>query len=170
LVESSSGQESLDALWALNLSGGLNEARALKLLQHSDPFVRLWTVRLICDEGEVSAAMAARLAEVALTEPHLEARSQLACSARRLPTRQGLPIVRNLLVRDEDAGDIHIPLLLWWAIESKAGTDRDAIVDLFRETDLWQKPIVAQHIVERLMRRFAQAGTQYDLLACATLL
>ncbi len=31
-----------------------------------------------------------------------------------------LAVMRNLLARDEDIGDLHIPLLLWWAIESKA--------------------------------------------------
>ena len=46
----SSGQLALETLWALNLCGGLTEAEALKALDHSDPFVRLWTVRLLGDQ------------------------------------------------------------------------------------------------------------------------
>src|SRR5262249_45354238 len=90
--------------------------------------------------------------------------------ARRLPARDALPIISNLLARDEDASDIHIPLLLWWAIESKCGSDPDAVLGLFADKGLWERPLVRQHIAERLMRRFAQAGSRKDLLVCARLL
>jgi putative heme-binding domain-containing protein len=70
----------------------------------------------------------------------------------------------------EDAHDIHIPLLLWWAIEAKAGTDPDVVLGLFEDRALWKGPIVAGTIVERLMRRFAAAGTRRDLDRCAGLL
>lgn len=170
LVEQSTGQRALEALWAVNLTGGFNESFAERTLRHADPFVRLWTVRLLCDDNETSERMAAQLAELAATEPHVEVRCQLACSARRLPASSCLPIVKNLLGRDEDAGDIFAPLLLWWAIESKASTDRGRVIALLSDTGLWKKPLVEQHILERLMRRFAQAGSQKDLLACAKLL
>src|SRR6185437_5513197 len=103
-------------------------------------------------------------------EDNVEARSQLACSARRLPAKDALPIVHELLGRDEDADDIHIPLLLWWAIESKCATDADAVLGLFADKKLWTGAIVRQHITERLMRRFAQAGSRKELLQCARLL
>ncbi|MEQ9072009.1 MAG: ThuA domain-containing protein, partial [Gimesia chilikensis] len=48
------GQSALEALWALNLSGGFDEAVAAKSLKHSDPFVRAWTIRLLCDDHRVS--------------------------------------------------------------------------------------------------------------------
>src|SRR5262249_6787192 len=102
-------------------------------------------------------------------EPNLEVRNQLACSARRLPARDDLRIVRNLLEHDEDANDNRMPLLLWWAIESKAETDREAILELFENSPLWSRPIVHQHILERLMRRYAHAGLRKDLLTCARL-
>ena len=49
-----SGQAAVEFLWALNLVGALDESEALKLLAHDDPFVRLWTVRIMCDDGQVS--------------------------------------------------------------------------------------------------------------------
>jgi hypothetical protein len=103
-------------------------------------------------------------------EPYVEVRSQLASSARRLPASQCLPIVRALLARSEDVEDIHIPLLLWWAIESKAGSDRDAVIALFGEPAVWELPIVRQHVLSRVMRRYAASGSRQDLLACAKLL
>jgi putative heme-binding domain-containing protein len=160
----------LDCLWALNAVGGMDNATSLELLGHIDPFVRLWTVRLLCDERSVKLEIAQRLEAMSSAEPNLEVRSQLACSARRLPPEQALPIVQTLLGRSEDVNDIHLPLLLWWAIESSIGENPDAVLGMFDSASLWQQPLVQQTILERLMRRFAQSGTQRDLLACARLL
>ena len=105
LIVQTTGQRALEALWALHLSGGLTEATALKTLEHSDPFVRLWTARLLCDDNRVPSAIAEKLVRMAQIETDLEARAQLACSARRLPAKDDLAIVRHLLAHDEDAGD-----------------------------------------------------------------
>ncbi|MFQ5731664.1 MAG: PVC-type heme-binding CxxCH protein [Planctomycetaceae bacterium] len=165
----SDGQTALEYLWALNLCGGFDEDFAAKTLTHKDPYVRLWTVRLLCDDRKVSPKIAARLAKLAAGESYVQVRSQLACSARRLPAAQGLPIVRRLLAHSEDVSDPHLPLLLWWAIEAKAGSHADALLALFQDKSVWSLPIVRRHILERLMRRFAQAGTRKDLLTCAKL-
>lgn len=60
----------------------------------------------------------------------------------------------------------------WWAIESQAG---QAAVDkiakeLLSEPTTWQRPLVAQHVAERLMKRYALAGSREDLLSAASLL
>jgi hypothetical protein len=138
-------------------------------LSNKEPHVRLWTVRLLCDEKNVPEAIAVRLAGMARSEADLHVRSQLACSARRLPASQGLLIVRGLLARDEDANDPHMPLLLWWAIEARCDSDRSLVLAMFAETPLWELAVVREHILERLMRRFAAAGTRKDLLTCAEL-
>ena len=175
LVSTTAGQTSLEALWALNLAGGerdqapLAEAIALKTLDHSDPFVRLWTVRLLCDANKVSPSIAQKLSDLARSENNLEVRNQMACSARRLPARECLGIVRRLLEHDEDARDNRLPLLLWWAIEAKAESERGSVLALFEDSPLWSRPLVQQHILERVMRRFAQAGARKDLLSCARL-
>jgi putative heme-binding domain-containing protein len=85
-----------------------------------------------------------------------------------LPAEQALVIAAQLADRTEDASDIHIPLLLWWAIEAKADSDRDAVLDWMKQNH--SLPLVSQHIVERLARRFATSGQRKDLLACAQLL
>lgn len=169
-LETAGAQTALESLWALNLSGGFNEDVAVQLLTHADPYVRLWTVRLLCDQKTVSYDVARRLAEMATTEPHVEVRSQLACSARRLQASDSLPIVRNLLARSDDSADPQVPLLLWWAIEAKCETDRDAVLQLFSDSSLWRWPFVSTHILQRVMRRFAATGNRKDLLVCARLL
>ncbi len=167
------GQRSLEALWALHLSGGFDAATALPLLGHPDPHVRAWTVRLLGDEPPPGPALARALADLATREPNVEVRGQLAATARRLPAASALPVLEALLGRDEDVADPYVPLQLWWAMESKVATDRDAVLALFAtasEHSLWTRPLVRSHLAARLMRRFAAAGGTADLQAAARLL
>src|SRR5206468_870831 len=91
-------------------------------------------------------------------------------SSSRLPSADGLPIVRELLRRDEDANDQHIPLLLWWAVEDRALSDREQVLAWFDAPQTWQAPLVRNGIVERLGRRYLAEGTDAGLTACARLL
>lgn len=167
---SHTGQFALESLWALYRLGGWNEALATRALDHADPYVRVWTVRLLGDDQQVAPAIADKLAALAVAEPHVEVRSQLASSARRLPAPQAIPIMRGLLEHSEDVGDIHLPLLLWWAIENKLSSDREACLALFAEEKVWTLPLVEKHLLGRVMKRFALAGQRKDLLVCARLL
>jgi putative heme-binding domain-containing protein len=165
----------LDALWGLYQSGGFDEPTALKALAHPDAFVRAWTARLLCDENYVSKPIAAALAELALNEPSVETRNQLACSARRLPAEDAFPIVRNLLSHGEDVDDPQIPLLLWWALEAKyAGrngrANGDDLLRFVSARELWGLPLVQKHILARTMRRFASDGSPQAMLGCLKLL
>ncbi|HEY7153992.1 MAG TPA: PVC-type heme-binding CxxCH protein [Gemmataceae bacterium] len=164
------GQPALEALWGLNLSVGFEEHLAVETLGHRDPYVRLWTVRLLGDDNKVSPELSKRFAEMARSESNIEVRGQLASTAKRLPAEDALPIIRALLARDEDANDMRQPLLLWWALESKCASDREGVLSLFDESEIWRLPLVQTHILHRLMRRFAAADTRKDLLTCARLL
>src|SRR5207302_1995746 len=113
---------------------------ALKTLAHSHPMIRYWTARLLGDAKQVTAPVRDALGKLAHSEADVEVRTQLASTARRLPATDALPIIRELLLRSEDATDKLQPLLLWWAIESKCALDRDAILGLLRETSLWSAP------------------------------
>ncbi len=168
-IKNETGQVALESLWALYQTGGLDEAFAMETLSHENPAVRVWTVRLLCDDFEASHTFAQALVNLAVEESYVQVRSQLACSAKRLPAKQGLPIVAALIEHDEDETDPHLPLLLWWAIESKAAKDRDAILNLFQKKPLWKRPLVQKVILSRLMRRFALSGTRNDLITCAKL-
>ena len=168
-VRKNSGQFALECLWALYQTGGFDNAFATQMLEHEDQFVRAWTVRLLCDEKKVASEIAPQLAALAASESYVYVRSQLASSAKRIPAADALPIVRGLLTHDEDGEDLHLPLLLWWAIESKCQKDAASVVELFSDSQVWKLPIVEEHILSRLMQRFAMAGSRNDLLVCAQL-
>jgi hypothetical protein len=164
------GAYAFDALCALHLLGGLTDEVAIALLKHDDPYVRRWVVRCAGDAGKVSAALAAAIGELATREAHPEVRTQLACSVRRWPAAVALPIVRTMLTRDADARDKRMPLLLWWAIEDRAETERAALLAWFADRALWEAPLARTQGARLLARRWAQAGGAENYDACARLL
>ena len=97
VLHNSDDHLALECLWALYVSGGFDDEFALATLDHHNPDIRRWTIRLIGDEQKVSPTMATRLAAVAAKDPDVTVRGQLASTAKRLPEEQGLPIVRALL-------------------------------------------------------------------------
>ena len=164
------GQLALETLWALSLCGGLTEADALQALEHPEPQVRLWTVRLLGDERRVSPPVGVRLVAMAAGEPDLEGRNQLAATARRLPAPEALGMIRGLSTHAADSRDNRQPLLVWWAMEAQCDDRPEDVIRLFEDASFWDLPLVSEHLVERVGRRFASSGTQQDLLHCAQLL
>ncbi len=169
-VETKRGQLALESLWALHVCGGLTDEAAEKALAHKDAHVRRWTVRLLGDERKASPRIAGKLARLASTEVDPEVRSQLASTAKRLPASVALPIVKAMLGPNADAKDPHVPLLIWWAVEAKAESDRDAVLELFRDRAVREAPVTRGFLLERLMQRYSTAGGRDNLLACARLL
>jgi putative membrane-bound dehydrogenase-like protein len=160
----------VEALWALYASGGVSSELTEKCLSHPNADVRWWTVRLLGDEEKVSPAVAKRFVELAKTDESLRVRSQLASTAKRLPADDGLAIVEQLVLRDIDANDPHIPMLLWWAVEHHAIPARDRVIGFFTSAAATDAPIARDVIVGRLTRRYAAEGTTAGLDACAALL
>ncbi len=170
MLRAGDGQAALEAFWAINLLGGFDETLARETLQHPDPFVRLWTVRLLGDRDHVSAQMAHALGQLARKEPHPEVRAQLAATAKRLDVDACLAIVRGLVEHAEDVDDPFLPHLVYWALEKHAAEHVAELVEFFREKALWKLPFVRECLLERIMRRFAAEGQRRQLLACARLL
>jgi mono/diheme cytochrome c family protein len=144
----------LEALWVLNLRGEIDETGLRGALKHPSAHVRRWAVRLLGDGGSVSSTTAAELRTLAANEPDVEVRSQLASTAKRLPAAHALAIVRPLLARDEDAADKHLPLLLWWAVESKADTGQRELLAMIEDPAVWQSKIFRTHTASRLGMRY----------------
>lgn len=183
LVAENTGQFALECFWALNASGGFNDEVALQTLEHKDEFIRAWTVRLLGDRypparygsstrkpQALPAALQKKLEAIARTEAEAQVRAQLASTAKRLPGSNALPILREALYRDEDATDKHIPLLEWWALESKATSDRAQVLDLLKDSALWRTPLFSKFIVARLGQRYTAERTAENFRTAAQLL
>jgi len=170
LLSGAGTHPALEALWVLHQMEALTPVQTVTLLAHPSASVRAWAVRLGGDSREFSPTLMPGLLTLAATEPDAEVRCQLLSSARRLPASQALPLVREVVKRTNDVADPYIPLMAWWVLESHCAARGEAVLGLFDEPAFWRAPLVAEHLVSRLMRRFAAAGTRQDLLACARLL
>ena len=156
----------LEALWALHQMGALDEATALAALESTQPAVRAWAIRLLGDERALPGKFEAAVKKLVATEPDAEVRCQVSSTARRLPAAQALPLVTALLRRDADGADPYIPLMCWWTLESHCAGARDAVIAALP----WDSKMAQEHILARVMRRFAASGLQADLLTCARLI
>ncbi|HRE80019.1 MAG TPA: hypothetical protein PLN52_03175, partial [Opitutaceae bacterium] len=73
LVDQGSGQDSLEALWSLNLLGGLSDALASKWLTHPQQDIRRWIVRLLGDRRSAPESLGTALADLAISETDVAA-------------------------------------------------------------------------------------------------
>ena len=170
ILENQRDPRGLQALWALHQSNFLDDSVLSKALHHSKESIRRWAVRLIGDSRKASQNIADDLVRLAEQETTVQVRTQLACSAKRLPAPIALPILKPLLCYDTDIDDLHQPLLLWWAIESHCERDRNAILEMLQDAMLWERPLVRNTILERLMQRFALVGKPADWETCSELM
>lgn len=169
-LESQDQRLALQGLWSIYVSGGFNDELAANTLTSRHEYVRAWSVRLLGDARRVSPPIEERLVRLAREDQSVIVRSQLACTAKRLPATDAMAIVAELLRHDEDLEDVHVPLLLWWAIEDKSISDTPAVLRLVESPADWGRPLVQRWIVERLARRFVAEGTDASFAACEKLL
>jgi len=165
------GQPALEAFWALNAVGGLanNEASGIAMQSRYAP-LRAWAVRLQGDvKGKPTDAISSLL-DLERRETDPQVRSELASTAKRLPASQSLPLIEQMLMRDDDANDVHIPLLLWWAVEDKAASHPDETVEALSKAALWKHPLARDAVLPRLARRYAAEPTPDNQNALAKLL
>jgi len=160
----------LQALWALHGGGGLDDQAMIKLLDHPDEDVRAWLVRWIGDTPEICGRFAPTSRSMAAQDPSAQVRSQLASTAKRLRREDGLAIVWELLWRDVDAVDPHIPLLLWWAVEHHALPFDETVRRALLNPSCWQSGMYRSTIAPRLARRYAAEGGDSSDETCAELL
>ncbi len=169
IFETTDEHLALESLWALYVSGGADEAFLNDCLDHSSSKIRYWAVRFIGDAESMSPATGEHLLKIAATEKDIMVRSQMASTAKRIDASTGVQLVEKV-IRDADANDPQIPLLLWWALEKHCLTNVDDVVTRFSSPSAWQSSIISQTILPRLMRRYAAEGTQVSLGACDKLM
>jgi putative membrane-bound dehydrogenase-like protein len=157
-------------LWALYVSGGLDDGTALDLLGHPVAGVRRWTIRMLGDEVRINSALRAKLVALAATEPDAMVRSQLASSCQRWNAADALPILSRLIRRDEDQRDPHIPTVIWWAFERQIRRDKMAVVELLCSPEIQRASLMRHDVLERATRALASGDSDADFEACARLL
>jgi putative heme-binding domain-containing protein len=133
-------------------------------LKSEDPYVRRWSVKMIGEQGRDTDD----LVRLAKTEQHPEVRAQILATAKKLPADSALPLLWS-----GDAEDIsgHLPLLAWWALESKAEKERAAVFAFLKsDTAFLKTALFRDNLAEKLAKRYALAGGEENFQSCADLL
>lgn len=176
------GPQALEAVWALDELATLDVSTAHALISHQDVYVRRWITRWIGELGShVPADLPFDLAKHAAVETSLEVRAQILATAKKLPAASALPLLwsgddsspnskadESPALHDESG---HLPLLAWWALESKAERERAAVLAFLKsDTAFLQTKLFRDHLAEKLAKRYALAGGEENLNSCADLL
>jgi putative membrane-bound dehydrogenase-like protein len=162
----------LEALWTLNALKPIDADYArLLLLDSWFPAVRQWTLRFLGDpKAELPEALAHRLDEFAEQEQDVGVLQQLACTARRLPAHQAMPMINANINRDDHNDDPYLPLLWWWAVEEHSVNGREEVLKRFVRPTLWKSQLGRDFLLPRLIRRYTAEGTDEGLDAVVRLL
>jgi len=155
IVQDHRGAHALEALWTAIQISPMDAGWARELLDHPDAAVRSWALRSFRQEGSLPRPLHERLVTLARTEPDAEVRSELAATTARLVPDDAFAVLGELVRRQEDVGDKHIPLRIWWALERHLTGDADAVLSWVEKSGVWQAPIFTQHLATRIGRRLA---------------
>lgn len=169
-MRADSSAKAVQALWALHVSGGFDETVANEALAHPSSVVRKWAVRLLGDARRVTTAQAATFVRMAAQDASVRVRAQLASTAKRLSSKEALPVLAALIERDSDSADPYVPLLIWWALEAHAVSDLEGVRHLAANPALRETLLMRDTLLTRLMRRWIAEGTVATQDAAAELI
>ena len=137
----------LRALWALRVTGNLDEKKLEGLLQDSSEHLRAWAIQLLCENRKPSEVARAEFARMAHEDKSPLVRLYLASAMQRLLLKQRVPVLAHLLAHTEDKDDQNLPLMYWYATEPVVAADRVSAVKLLTACQI---PKVRQFITRRM--------------------
>lgn len=134
----------LRAMWALQVTGALNQNRLATLLQHDDEYVRAWAIQFLCDASKANAFQNADsmrqtpVDETILTQFESMARNDnsqivrlyLSSAVQRLPYADRWSILTGLVSHEEDLGDNNLPRMYWFGLEPMVPNNPRASLEL----------------------------------------
>ena len=148
----------LRALWAFHVYGGLTEEILGDLLTDKDPYIRAWTIQLLCEDGSPSEAVLKQFYLMAANDQAAVVRLYLAAALQRIAPEERWEIAESLAKRAEDAGDHNIPKMLWFGIESLVPKNPEKALSLASKSKI---PL----ITEWMARRMVDADLMEELVA-----
>jgi len=137
----------LRALLTLRVVGGLDEPFLIEQLAHESENVRAWSIRFLCENNQPSTLALGRFAELASRDASPLVRLYLSSGLQRLKLEDRWTIANALVLHAEDADDMNLPLMHWYAIEPLVDTDLERFIELAKNSRI---PIVRNHIARRV--------------------
>lgn len=161
----------LRAMWALQVSNGLDGKMALEALADKDPYIRGWAIQFLCEDNAASASAIAKFESMAKTDASPVVRLYLAAALQRIQHASRWKIAGGLMAHGEDAADHNLPKMIWYGFEplvkenpAKA-LELAAISKMPMVTNFIARRTVDADAIETLITAIGKATTnQTDLL------
>ncbi len=145
----------LRALWALHVTGGLDERKLLQAIIDESEYVRAWGVTLLCDAQPPSAASLQRLVDLGHRDESALVRLSLASALQRLPLGQRWELAAALAGRSEDQTDDNLPLMIWYGCQPLVNENLQRFERLGAEASLMRVRINAARRIMDSAHRIA---------------
>ena len=137
----------LRAMWALHVTGGLEEEWLIKQSHDESEHIRVWSIKLLTDDGQVSGRALARFVEMAELDLAGLVQLHLASTLRLLPLDKRWVLASPLVSNKRYADDPVLPLMIWYGINPAVGVDRAKAIQLLAKCKISK---VRQFISRRL--------------------
>ncbi|TWU58709.1 Cytochrome c [Rubripirellula tenax] len=129
-------QVAVQSLLTLHSLGFASDELLASTLQHAEPHLRAWSIRMITDQWTIDDALgpawieteqATKIAdeasrwlptfiELATSDPSPVVRLALASTIQRLPVAMRASLATPLVAHASDAGDHNLPLMIWYGL------------------------------------------------------
>ncbi|MEB2781479.1 PVC-type heme-binding CxxCH protein [Algoriphagus sp. C2-6-M1] len=146
----------LRAMWTIHQIGGFSEKELVASLSDKDPYIRAWSIQLLCEDMKPSTEALTKFRTMADSDPSPVVRLYLTAALQRIPTSEKWDIAESLIQHTEDEKDHNLPKMLWYGIEPLFAEYPDKFLELAPNSQL---TFVTQNIARR-----AVDGNQPDKL------
>lgn len=119
----------LRALWALHVTGGIDDTFLVAALSHPSEDVASWAVTLLCEDCELKAEAMRKFIAIAKKGKSALVRLSMASALQRLAHSSRWHLATALASRAEDAADQNLPLMIWYGSEPLVDDDIQKFVD-----------------------------------------
>lgn len=139
--------QKLRALWALYVLGGADNEFLVQQLDHAVPYIRAWSVRLLCEAREPGANALEAFQRIAKhgTSPYV--RLYMTSGIMRLDNEAKWKVLAELLSHAEDNSDANLPHMYWYAALPLFDESPDRFVGLLKNNQI---SLVHRHIARRV--------------------
>lgn len=120
----------LRAMWALAVTDGLSDADLTALLDDPSENVRSWALQFLAEDGIMPAEAMAKVNELAANDDSKLVQLYITSALQRLPLESRWDALAGLAARDDNKGDLNLPLMIWYATEPMVDIDLGRTLDL----------------------------------------
>ncbi|MEX2566328.1 MAG: HEAT repeat domain-containing protein, partial [Cyclobacteriaceae bacterium] len=146
----------LKLMWTIHQVGGFEVDELIAVLSDSDPYVRAWSIQLLCEDRQAGREATDQFKVMAGNDPSPVVRLYLAAALQRLDTQDQWEIASALVQHDEDKEDHNIPKLIWFGIEHLINKDPERFLQMAVASKI--------PLITKFMARRAVDGDEVELL------